>query len=82
MSNPYQAFFDKLDATIPELSRQPEQYAQDAVDLLQRAGFVLGNLINAQSQVYPMLFLPADNPEPDTEDAEGTSLEQPESPAQ
>lgn len=78
MTNPYQGFFDKLDAVIPELEKQPEQYAQDAVDLLQRAGFVLGNLLNTQAQVYPMLFLPTEAPEPDTDDTSGTSVEQPE----
>lgn len=60
-SNPYQPFFEKLDAVVIDLEKQPEQYAHDAVDLLKRMGYVLANHINAQAAYLPMLIL---DPEP------------------
>lgn len=84
MSNPYQPFFNKLDATLVALGDIESSHAADkdavtdAVDLLTRAGFVLGNLINAQSQVYPMLFLDPPTVEGETDDADTPSVDQPE----
>ena len=74
MSNPYQVFFDKLDATVAAFEGSmgfPENpVAKDAVELLRRAGFVLGNLLNAQAALYPHLIL---DPGPDVVEGEAES---------
>ena len=76
MTNVYQSFFDKLDATVAALDSAeladidgPDHFAvlpsvrDDAVDLLRRAGYVLANLLNAQASIYPAIML---DPEPET----------------
>ena len=81
-SNPYQAFFDKLDKTVEYLTHESaDSDLQDAVDLLRRAGFVLGNLLNAQAALYPHLIL---DPEPDVVEGEAESApdSDPENPSE
>lgn len=67
-SNPYQPFFEKLDATVKHLADNPSgvneadgRAIDDAVDLLRRMGFVLANHINNQAHYLQMLIL---DPEP------------------
>ena len=74
--NPYQRFFDVLDSTIADINAgNAAHVAKETVDLLTRAGYVIANLLNAQSQLYPHLIL---DPEPAPTEAEEPS----ESPAQ
>lgn len=74
-SNPFQEWFHRVDAVVPELGKREDSLSLEAGDLLKRAAYVLAITINANAQAYPALVY---TPEPGTEDTEGTSLNQPQ----
>lgn len=56
-ANPYQAWFDKLDATVAGLADSPADHATEAVALLRQAAFVVANYVNMSAQVLPVLLV-------------------------